>query len=236
MPDVHSKWVNGNLVYYDTHQERWLDAIGPNVVKYINQFTSLPTDDTTGDPTEFTMTVVEAGAGGDSTAVLNTVEGGELLITTDNAENDGVSLQLKGEAFKLEADKPAYFGVRLKVSEATQSDFLVGLCITDTALLGGLSDGVYFRKVDAATDIAFVLEKDSTETSTNEATADTSFHIYEFYFDGTNCQPYIDGVAGTQVSANLPDDEALTPSIEFLTGAASAETMNVDWIRAIQLR
>lgn len=236
MPNVHSKWVNGALVFHETHGERWLDALGGTVIKYLTHFVSLPTDDTTGDPTEFTMTVVEAGGGGDSTAVLDTTIDGNLLITTDNGENDGVSLQLKGEAFKLETGKPCYFGVRLKISSATQSDILFGLCITDTALLGGMTDGAYFRKVDGSTDLYFVIEKDSTETATVEATADTSYHIYEFYFDGTNCQPYIDGVAGTQVTTNLPDNEVLTPSIEFLTGTTAAITCTVDWLRVIQIR
>ncbi len=232
---VRSKWVSGALVYYETHGERWLDAVGSGVIKYCTHFVSLPTDDTTGDPTEYTMTVVETGAG-DSTAVLDTTVDGNLLITTDALENDGVSLQLKGEAFKLETGKPCYFGVRLKLSDATQSDLLVGLCITDTALLGGMTDGAYFVKVDGSTDIAFAIEKDSTATSTVEATADTSYHIYEFYFDGTNCQPYVDGVAGTQVTTNLPDNEELTPSIEFLTGADAAKTCTVDWLRVIQIR
>jgi len=236
MSDVHSQWWNGNLVYYDTHRMRWLDAIGPNVVKFIDHFTRLPVDDTTGDPTEFTMTVVEVGTG-DSTVALDTTEGGIMLITTAANEDDGVNLQLKGEAYKMESVKPCYFGLRMKLSEATQSDFLAGLCITDTTLLGGLTDGVYFRKVDASTDISMVAEKNSTETANVDATADTSFHIYEFLYDGNGTiYPFIDGAQGTAITTNIPDDEALTPSIHFLTGADSAETMSVDWLRAIQLR
>ncbi len=230
---LHSKWVNGNLVFWDTHKERWVDAIGPDVLKYINHFVSLPTDDATGDPTEWTATVVEVGAG-NSTAVLGTAAGGDLILTTAGNDNDGIQIQLKGEAYALAADKPCYFGFRLTLSEATQLDFLAGLCITDTTLLGGMTDGVYFRKVDASTDVNFVTEASSTETATVEDTADTSVHIYEFFFDGVNCQPFVDGVAGTQVATNIPST-VLTPSIALLTGAASAETATIDWIRAIQI-
>jgi hypothetical protein len=34
-------------------------------------------------------------------------------------------------------------------------------------------------------------------------------------------------------TTNIPDNELLTPSIHFLTGDAAAETLTVDWVRAI---
>ena len=69
MANVHSKRIYGNLVFYDTTEQRWLDAIGPDVTKFILNPAYMPDDDTTGDLDGFTSTVVEAGAG-DSTAVL----------------------------------------------------------------------------------------------------------------------------------------------------------------------
>lgn len=231
---MHSFWKNGNLVYYAPSTARWLDAIGPDVCKHLDDFVATPVDDTTGLPTAYTCTLVNA-----STAALTGQAGGALLITTAGAENDGVSMQLKGESFKLASGKPLYFGAKFKISDATQSDFLVGLCITDTALLGGMTDGVYFRKVDGSTDVNFVLEKNSTETSTAAAilTADTSYHILEFLFDGSSITYYVDGVEGSEtlVTTNLPDDEELTVSVEFLTGAAAAITMTVDWVHCIQI-
>ena len=235
--NVHSMWKNGALVFYDTYRYRWVDAMGTDVTKAIFNFATLPTDDTTGDPTEFTLTPVEIGAG-TSTAVLNTVVGGSLLITTAGNEDDGVNLQLKGEAFQFSASKPMYFGIKCTQSEATQKDLLVGLCITDTTLLGGMTDGVYFECLDGSTDINFVTEKNSTETTSSSAlgTMDTSAHVYEFYWDGsTYVTPYIDGVAKTAHSANIPDDEAVTPSIHYLNGSAAAGTLTIDWMRAIQL-
>lgn len=196
----------------------------------------MPTDDTTGDPTAFTLTPVEVGAG-NSTAVL---ADNALLITTAANENDGLNLQLKGEAFKLDATtKQVYFGINFQVSEATQADVLAGLCITDTTLLGGMSDGVYFECLDGATDINFVLEKDSTETTSASAVgtlADATNVTLEFLFDGTNIDCWVDGVLQTRLAVtNLPNDEFLTPSIHFLTGAASAETMTVNWWRTVMV-
>lgn len=236
MADTHSKWVQGNLVYYDTYLHRWLDAIGAGVVKVIEEFqyTSLPSADTLGG---WTTTLVETGAGETTLALVAGAEGGHLLITTDAADNDGANTQVQGEAFKFAANKPLYFGCRFKVNEATQSDFLVGLSITNTNCLGGVSDGVYFRKADASTTCSAVIEKNTTETTATALTvaADT-FYTLEITWDGSNVDFYVDGVQLTRpAQTNVPDDEFLTPTIHFLTGEAIAHTMTVDWIRAIQI-
>lgn len=230
---IHSKHLNGNLVFYDG--QRWFDAFGSTVVKFLENFVgpNIPSADAPGS---WTVNLVEAGAG-ETTVAADTGEvGGALLIVTDAAENDGANLQLKGEAFKLQSGKPLYFGARLKISDATQSDFFVGLSITDTDILGGFSDGLGFRKVDGSTTVNALLNKNTTETTGTALTCDTSYHIYEFYFDGTNVDFYVDGTALTRLTqTNLPDDEEITPSIQFLTGEAAAKTMTVDWVRCIQL-
>ena len=38
MTNVRNKKVNGNLVYWDTHANRWFDAVGPDVCKFIEEF------------------------------------------------------------------------------------------------------------------------------------------------------------------------------------------------------
>lgn len=232
---VRSKYLRGNLVYLDG--QRWFDAVGPNVSKFVDEFVNTSFDGADA-PAAYTTTLVEAGAGETTVALKGGADGGVLLITTDANEDDGANIQAKGEAFTFAAAYPLYFGVRFKISSATQSDFLFGLCITDTTLLGGMTDGIYFRKVDATTTMAFVLEKDSTETSTNYGTAiaaDT-WYILEFTFDGTNVDWYVNGVAQTRPAiTNLPNDEHLTPSIHVLNGEAASMTVEVDWIRALQI-
>lgn len=233
---VKSRWVNGNLTFIDgARRQRWLDAIGPNVCRFIEDFVGTPFA-SADNMAAWTTTLVEAGAG-ETTVALQDGVGGELLITTDAADNDGANLQVTKEAFKLVSAKPCYFGVRLKISEVTQSDLLVGLCITDTDLLGGLTDGVYFRKVDASAALSFVLEKNSTETTGAVLTmvADT-YYTLEWFFDGTNIDSYVDGTLQTRLAmTNKPDDEELTPSIHYLTGEAVLHTATVDWIKCIQI-
>jgi hypothetical protein len=241
MGSVNTGNVRGQFVFFDNaFAHRWLDAFGPNVVKVVEEFQKTPFD-AADTPGGCTVTLAETGAGDTTLALAAGANGGELLITTDAADNDGANIQYRGEAFSFASAWPAYFGIRLKVSEATQSDLLAGLCITDTDLLGGLSDGVYFRKVDGSTAISFVLEKNSVETeiaSVHALAADT-YLVLEFAYDGTDVRAYVNGSQVAQVpatNANFCNDEFLTPSLHFLTGAAAAITCNVDWIRAIQMQ
>lgn len=237
MSALHAKYVSGNLVYWDTHRHRLIDAQGADVIKYIDDFerSTLAAADA---PTGWTVTLVEAGAG-ESTITKPDGSGGTLLLTTDANEDDGINMQLAGENFSLTASQPAtYFGIRFQASEATQDDILVGLCITDTTLLGGMTDGVYFSKVDGSTAISFNVDKNSTVTQATAlgTFAAATWTIWEFYWDGTALTAYIDGVlVSTPAITNLPDDELLTPSIQFLAGSANVRTMTIDWIRAIQV-
>lgn len=237
---VEQASVRGHLVMRDDVKTwRWFDAFGPNAVKLIEDFVAWSTDDTTGDPVEYTMTVVEVGAG-DSTAALTNAVGGAMIMTAAANENDGVQIQLDGESYQLNASYPCYFGIKLQAGDVVQSDFLAGLCITDTTLITAMSDGAYFRSIDGAATVQFVLEKDSTETSNSVATmTDATSVTLEFYWDGTNITAYVDGVQAAQVATtdtNFPNDEALTPSIALLTGEAVANTLTVEWMRAIQIR
>jgi hypothetical protein len=234
--------IGVDRVYVDsTYPHRWLDAMGPNVVKFVEDFQSTPFDGA-DTPANCTVTLVEAGAGETTLALVAGALGGELLITADANDNDGANVQLKGECFSFASAYKTYFGIRYKMSEATQSDVLAGLCITNTNLLGGMTDGIYFRKVDGSTAIGFVLEKDSVETevaSVHTQAADT-YAWFEFVYDGVYVSAYVNGAKVAQILAtnpNFPNDEFLTPSVHFLSGAAGAgKTCTVDKWVAIQIQ
>ena len=236
MGDLHSSYIGGNLVHWDTHRKRILHALGSDAFGFSDDFVG-PSGGITADTLAgWTVTLVEGGAG-ESTVALTDFSGGALLISADAADNDGVNLQRTGEAFSFSASQRlTYFGTRLKISEATQSDVLAGMCITDTDLLGAMTDGVYFRKVDASTSLAFVTEKDSSETSTTVLTvaADT-FYVLEFYFDGTSVEAFVDGVSAARHTLTIPDNELLTPSLHYLAGTTGGSTCTVDWVRAWQV-
>lgn len=233
--NLHSRRINGALAYYDGHLKRIVDAIGGDVVKYLNDFTGMPATEAALD--EWTVTLVEAGVG-ETTVTPGVAGNGVLLITTDAAENDGANLQLNGEAFKLEAGKPLYFGARIQsISDVTQSDLFIGLAITDTDILGGVTDRIGFESLDGSTALDFVVEKDSAETKVAGAAtlANATAIIAEFYWDGAALEVLVNGVSvAAPALANLPDDEELTPTVQFLTGEAAAKTCGIDWIRCVK--
>lgn len=234
---LNARHIGSNLVYFQGHRKRIVDAIGPDVIKYDADFVQSPLI-AADAPLGWTVTLVEAGAG-ESTITKPDGIGGALLLTTDANEDDGIEMQLAGESFELTTDQRlTYFGISFQADEATQIDWLAGLCITDSSLLGGMTDGVYFEKLDGGTGVSFTVEKNSTETQADALAtfaANTDI-IVEFYWDGTSLEAFINGVSvASPVLTNLPDDEALTPSLQVLAGSANVRTLTVDWVRAIQV-
>lgn len=189
----------------------------------------------TGD---WTITTTEAGAGS-ATEALADGDGGLLLITNDAADNDADFFQKVGESFKFVSGKKLWFKSRFKVSDATQSDVVIGLQITDTTPLD-VTDGVFFLKADGAATVDFLVEKNNTATTTSSVAtlvADT-FIVLGFYYDGASTiQIWVDdAVVGTSVTTNLVDDEELTISFGIQNGEAVAKTMTVDYILAVKER
>lgn len=214
---------------------RVIDAVGPNVVKW--DLEAKDANGTGGTVTGYTVTLVEGGTG-ESYVEASDELGYKWEVVTDDAENDGPSIQLQGEAFLPDGDRNIYFGVKLQANDPTESDFLVGLCITDTTLLGGMTDGIYFRKVDGSTSVAAVTEKDSSETSTTGVhtfAADTDVTLEFVVRKGEDAVYfYVNGALVAKHTATIPDNEQLTPSIEFLAGAAAIKRMKIAWGRAFQ--
>jgi len=185
---------------------------------------------------DWTVTTTEAGTGSATEAVTSSA-GGALLLTNAAGDNDLDFLQLKGEAFKLSSSKRAYFSARFKVSDATQSDFVMGLQITDTTPLA-TTDGVFFIKDDGDTNLDLIVEKDSTSTDTTaiHTMVDDTFVTVAWYIDPdaskvwysiNNAEPV------SVVNTNLPDNEELTVSFGIQNGEAVAKTMTVDYINVM---
>jgi hypothetical protein len=187
-------------------------------------------------------------ATGAGTTVINTgADGGILLTTNAAADNDAVYYQMSenaaagsAETWKFVEGKKLWFKARLKVSDITQSDFVMGLQITDTTPLDA-SDGVFFRKDDGDSDLDFVIVKDSTATTKTMSglLANDTYIVLGFYYDGgtlgasgsgrVHC--FVNDVVKSQnVTTNLVNDEELTISFGIQNGEAVAKTMSVDYI------
>jgi hypothetical protein len=183
-------------------------------------------------------TVTAVGSG--SVATTNTA-GGVLLVTNAAADNDHYYFQWAGtgsggtkETFKFVRGKRAAFKCRVAVNEVIQSDFLMGLYVTDTDPIGGIVDGVYFRKDDGSAVCSLVVNKDSTATTTTATTMVAATYVtLGFVYDGNNTvNIFVDeNRVASSVATNLPDDEELALSFVIQQGeATNVKTLSVDYI------
>lgn len=199
-------------------------------IVYFNDFMAYASGD-------WTLTKTEAGSSNASVA-LTDVNGGAIVVTNDNADNDNAFLQKIGESFLLSAGKRAFFKARFKTSDATESDIVIGLQVTDTTPLD-VTDGIYFLKDDGAATVDFYCRKNATTGSTKAedvaTLVDDTFVELAWYFDGEGNVYYaVDGVVKGSVSGSssyLPDTE-LCVSIGIQNGAAAAKTLTVDYVLA----
>ena len=188
----------------------------------------------------YTITTTEAGSGNASEAITSGA-GGQLLITNDDADNDLDFFQLKGESFKWDSSKRMFFSARFKTNDATQSEIVMGLQITDTTPLD-VTDGIFFLKVDADTKPDLIIEKDNSSSLSvleMDAMEDDTFVTLSFEYDpldvatgGAVFRAYQDDVQVGEITGttNAPDDEELTISFGIQNGEAAAKTLTIDFI------
>ena len=123
----------------------------------------------------------------------------------------------------------------MSISDVDQADFFVGLCVTDTDFVDGVTDCIGIRLNDGDATVWSLVEKDSSETTTGLADlADSTYAVLEVYGDGDNAYFYVDGTLYDTVaysSANFPDDEELRLTWAIETGKTGAVTMYIDWLR-----
>lgn len=178
---------------------------------------------------------------GDGTQALTAGNGGLLLLTSSALDNDGMVLQKTPAAFAMSANKKCWFGARLAMQKATESDLQVGLVIVDTSPLDA-TDGIYFEKLDGTSTVSVVCRKNATTGSRSAAAgvlaAATQTEL-QWYYDGAGKLYYgMNGnVAGVMdVADYLPDATNLTVSMAFFNGEAGAATLTVDYVFAAMER
>ncbi len=210
------------------YPRRWLDAWGAVDKNIIDTYRAA----------DWTVT-----ATGTSPVANSLVPDAKILITTAATDFAGDNMQILGSKFKLEAGKPLYFGAKLTVSDATQSDLLVGLCGVDTTLTAASTThaiavsagGAFFSKIDGVTAGFFKTYTTGTEGNSAAAfTLDTSAHWYEMYWDGYKLSGYFDG--SLVATFGTVTTEVLTPSISFRAGEAGAQTCTIHEFITIAVR
>ena len=186
-------------------------------------------------------TVTDVGANTQALATAAPTVGGVLLITLANADNNTTSMQKVGHSFVPTVGTNIWFEARLQMSEVTQSDFLVGLVVTDTTPLAN-TDGIYFRKDDGDTQIDFETNASSvasTETNIGTFAAATYVRV-GFKITGTTLvEYYVNDVLQGSFNTNIPA-VPLRPTIHAQDGdtggAVGAITMSVDYMAVSQTR
>ena len=198
---------------------------------YFNDFDTYAAGDWT--VTETSSTATQALADGD---------GGWLLLTNSDQDDSLCALQKVGESFLMEAGKKAFFKARFKVNDATESDVVMGLQVTDATPLS-VTDGIYFLKSDGAATVDLICRKNATTGSVTETAvatmADDTFVTLGWYYDGAGLITYsVNGTVTGSMDASssyLPDTD-LTVSFAIQNGAGAAKTMTVDYIYAAKQR
>ena len=221
-------------VFYTTSKPLMPDFVAPEPHEahvYFEDFDYLAQGDWTT-----TETSVGAGTGA---AALADGDGGIIVITNAANDDDNTFLQKKGESFRFAAGKKLWFEARFKVSDATESDVVMGLQITDTTPLD-VSDGVFFIKADGATTFSGMVEKNNTATTTASVAtlADDTYITLGFFYNGVDAVRYFVNRAyvSSSVVTNLPDDEDLTISFGVQNGEAAVKTMTIDYIMVAKER
>lgn len=204
------------------------DMVQPDPTKFHTFFDDFDTY-TAGD---WVVTETQAGA----TQALTAGDGGLLLLTNTAADDDLVALQKTPAAFTFTAGKKTFFSCRFKVSDATQSDVVIGLQVVDTTPLD-VTDGVYFLKADGSTAISVICRKNATTGSTSASSiatlANDTFIELGFAYDGEGKVYYeVNGnvVGSLDASSSYLPDTDCTVSFAIQNGEAVAKTMTVDYI------
>lgn len=179
---------------------------------------------------------------GTGTTALTAGDGGLLASATSGANNDANYLQKTTEGFSFEANKPAWFKARFKVSALT-SVVILGLYAVDTTP-EDVTDGIYFLSTTGTGAVTIFCRKDATTGSTSGTgitlVADTYTEI-AWYWDGKgNVEYFQDGVqrgtlTGVSASTFLPDANT-TLGFGIRTTSAAVKTLTIDYLMAAKSR
>lgn len=238
-----SSLIDGHQFFDDFH-EAGFTAGGAAVGKFSQ----------TADAGVWLTSITQAGAGNATVTVEDDAAGGWLKLLNDAADNDLINCQLNGESFKLDTGKPLVAEWRIRVADVSETDWSVGLAISDVDIGGGVTDGFGFFGGTAAG----VLDSDvninawcglnstntfasnstnTTKTDTGIDTADATVVLLQVVWDGVGkLRFYVDGNLKATHTDNLPTDEALSPYFYVRNDGAVAQSLSIDYIATKQAR
>lgn len=201
----------------------------------------------------------KASDGATGTPVFQDAAAGIFNVVTAAADNDYHAYHHPYEMFNLAAGKKLWFEARFKLAEATTNESAWWFGFSDTLTTGGFQadaagpladyDGALIWKDEATLTIDFETSNGTSQNTTSAMAtfvSDTWTRV-GMYFDGTATTsvvtPYysVDGssalAAGTAQNLTLASMTASELVFGVKAGpTAAAETLQVDYIRCLQLR
>lgn len=248
---------NGNLFYRDNvysgtrGRSLWefaplLAALDPG---YYHQFYD---DFFSFDPTATIGQYVIVEDGTPTQAVIDAA-GGVLSMACGANDNDEAYVASVTENWLFAASKPLWFEARVALTEAATDDANIIVGLSDTVGANSLLDngagpmasydGAVFFKVDGGTVWQFETSKAGTQVTNTSVGAfvTNTFYRVGFVFDpadGTTgiITPYLNGVAGTAHNITLSGLGEMQILLGVKAGGANAETLRVDYVKALQVR
>lgn len=201
-------------------------------------------------------TVLSDGATG--TPVFQDAAGGIFNVVTAAADNDYSAYSSVTEPFKFAAGKKLWFEARFKIAEATTNESTWWFGLSDTVTTGGMQanaagplasyDGALIYKTpETALTVNFETSNAGTQNTLSEFATSISdtWHRAGFYFDGvattSTITPYFHN--GTSWTVGTAQDITLSglEEMHIVYGVkagptAAAETLQIDYVRCVQLR
>lgn len=170
-----------------------------------------------------------------TSAIIDKTYGILRLSGAATTDNSGYEYQYDGETIALVANKITLFTTSIKLNETTsanvaaESDFITGICITDTDLLGAFTDGIYFQKNDGDAYLDCHVKRDSVDSASLAVATLVAGVTYVLEIKvvmsataGTGTAYfYVNGAEVAKItSVTMPYDgeEYLTSSLTFQTG------------------
>jgi hypothetical protein len=241
-PDVNPIWENAPLAYDPAYAYEIFDD-------FMNPTTSATSN-------THIWTVLSDGSTG--TPVFQDAAGGIFNVVTAAADNDYSAYSSFHEPFLFAAGKKLWFEARFRIAEATTNESTWWFGLSDTLTTGGMQantggplasfDGALIWKTpETALTVNFETSNATTQNTLSAfATAiSNTWHRCGFYFDGTattsTITPYFhDGSAwtiGTPQNITLAGLEEMHVVYGVKAGpSGAAETLQIDWVKCLQLR
>lgn len=187
-------------------------------------------------PSDWTITTVETGFGA-ATETITDYIGGLLQIYNDGADDDSDELQHVGAAWLLAPGCPLWGEFKMMLIDDTNSDFWLGLSVTDTTLITGAANALWFQKDDDVRDVRWHTD-DGGSTTEGDTGFDVDDMLWDYYglkYDGVGrVEFWINNVLRGSAETDINEDDEMRISFGLRNGVGKAKIMWLDYIDFFQ--